>query len=352
MTGKRLHMDILFAGCYGTKETRHGMIHTIELDETTGRMRKIWSLDHSVNPSFLAFHGNRLYAVNETDKERDSRVDGYLIQPNGTLTFLGGTPVPGTAVCHVSVFPDGRALALSSYGSGILSVCSLDAKGIPLGVSLTFRHKGHGPVIARQAGPHTHSSMFDRTGRTLFAADLGCDVLFRYCRDTDDALVATGKIPVPAGEGPRHMAFHPDNTFLYVVGEVGCHLMTYSFDELKEEMTLRGLSPLAEKREGSTAADIHLSSDGKWLWTTTRGEDTISTFSLEDPSKPRLVSRQSSGGSGPRNFCISSSGQYLLVANMGDGSLVSFRIEPGNELVETDRLPLPGVAFIGPFRHD
>lgn len=341
-------MAIFFGGCYGTDAREPGRIHTIFMDEKTGRLKEVSVCRDSEDPSYLAIQENLLYAVRE--RKTDSRLDAYRIAKDGSLVLLNSVSVPGSFVCHVGVFPDKKAVSATSYGSGIVSCCPVAKDGSLGPVSQTFRHKGNGPVVERQAGPHAHSSIFDPTGRFLLVADLGCDALFVYGCDENDCITPHGKIVVPPGEGPRHMVFHPTAPLLYVVGEVGNHLMSYRFDAKTGSATLLGLQPLSEGMEGSTAADVHVSKDGAWLWTSTRGENTISTFALENPASPRLVHRQASGGKGPRNFCVSESEKYLLVANMDSGTLSCFSLCDGMLQNECDKMSLPHIAFVGQWK--
>ena len=172
----------------------------------------------SENPSFLAFHpgGRFLYAVNEVPSfggRPTGAVSAFAVDPStGNLAFLNRQPSEGADPCHLVVHADGRSLVVANYSGGSVPVLPLDADGRLRPAARVRRLTGSGPNAARQQSPHAHGVFFDPSGTFLLTADLGSDriVVERF---EGAAGSLSGDVPdgaaLPAGAGPRHVAFAP-----------------------------------------------------------------------------------------------------------------------------------------------
>ncbi|UWX55105.1 lactonase family protein [Maribacter litopenaei] len=191
---------------------------------------------------------------------------------------------------------------------------------------------------------HAHSAAFTKDG--LFIADLGLDAVKRF--SLMDGKIEPNEQPsldLPEGAGPRHFTFGQDGKFLYTINELNS---TISVFERKGSnyINKEAHSTLEEGFSGeSYCADIHLSSDGRFLYGSNRGEQTIVIFEVDTTSGSlNLVGRESVRGDWPRNFTIDPSGKYLLVANQKSSNIVVFKRnqEQGTlEFLEEMALPNP-----------
>ncbi|MGQ9648787.1 MAG: lactonase family protein, partial [Phycisphaerae bacterium] len=309
-----------------------------ELDTRSGELKSLGLAAEVASPSFLALHpkGRFLYAVgelNEFQGKKAGAVSALAIDAQtGKLTLLNQQPSGGQGPCHVTVDPTGKWVLTANYTTGTVAALPIDNEGRVGEPISIIQHIGSGPNAKRQQGPHAHSINLDPAGRFAFAADLGADKVFIYRFTADEGLQAANDPPfaqIAPGSGPRHFAFHPTGRFAYVINELASTITAFSYDAarggLKELQTISTL-PAGFAGENFTA-DIHVHPNGRFLYGSNRGHDSIAIFSI-DPNSGCLTARghEPTGGQWPRNFAIEPSGRWLLAANQKSNNVVEFAI--------------------------
>lgn len=221
-------------------------------------------------------------------------------------------------------------MANSNYTDAGISVFAINADGSLNPHHQLLQFKDSSIVKGRQDEAHLHSTNFSPDGKFLFGHDLGGDKIRRFkITDTKSSisLKSSGDIKAKPGSGPRHFTFHPNGKFGYGLAELSGKVTAYSY--AKGHLSLiEDYASYAIKQDIYRAADIHISPDGKFLYASNRRpvEDSISIFSIDQESgKLSLVGHEPTYGKHPRNFCISPSGQFLLVANQFSGNVVLFK---------------------------
>jgi 6-phosphogluconolactonase len=318
----------LFIGTYTSGQSEGIYVYTF--DPATGQLAPHSKATDILNPSFLALSPNRkfLYAVSESAP--DSRVYSFALDAEaGTLTSLNYQPSGGGGPCHVTVDKTGRWVLVGNYGGGNLSVLPVGADGRLAAPVQTVQHSGKGANASRQEKPHVHQVPLAANNRDLFVPDLGIDQLVAYKFDEKSGrLNATPQLSVALspGGGPRHLTFHPDKKFAYVIQELSGTItaLTYQLGKLAPIQIISAMPPGAT--EDPAGADIHVSPDGRFLYASLRGNNTLAIFAI-DPKTGRLTYRQSvsTGGKHPRNFTLDPSGRFVLVANRDSNSITVFR---------------------------
>ena len=268
------------------------------------------------NPSFLVAHprGDVVYAVSEVDDYQATStgaISALFVQANGQLTEMNRQPSMGADPCHITVSDDASFLVVSNYSGGTLTTFPLDEDGhLENFISLT-QHTGSGPLQERQNCAHIHSSYLVAKEQALLVADLGSDQLVKYQISSLGQISTEVRQTLAAspGAGPRLMALHGDH--VYLLNELNNSITVHRISDLKVEQTCSTLP--AECTTTSIAAHIEISRDGKFLYASNRGHDSISVFSLEG----ELILKQNipTGGEHPRHFSLSPSGEELYVAN-------------------------------------
>jgi 6-phosphogluconolactonase len=342
-------------------------IYVYAMDPRTGELSQLSSVAGVKNPSFLALHpsGRFLYSVSEvaeSDGKPGGGVSAFAVDAGaGSLTALNDTSSRGQGPCHVSVEETGRYVLAANYGSGSVAMVPIAEDGRLEAASDFVQHEGSSVDPRRQQGPHAHSITVGPGNRCAFAADLGLDRVMIYRLDLERGKLVPNDPPwgaVSPGQGPRHFAFHPTQAFGYVINEMGNTVTAYTHDPSTDGLTeLQMISTLPDGySETSHCADIHISSDGRFLYGSNRGHDSIAVFGIDAASgRLEALGHTPTGGRNPRNFAIDPSGQFLLAANQDTDNIVVFRIDPASgRLTQTGtevRVPkpvcikfLPGVA--------
>jgi 6-phosphogluconolactonase len=203
-----------------------------------------------------------------------------------------------------------------------------------VGTPVTSRaHSGSGPNAQRQDRSHAHCIRTTPDNRHVVVADLGIDKLVTYRFDGNFGELTPGEVSyldLPPGSGPRHFVFHPSARFAYVINELEASITTLSFDQFSGSFQLLDVVPTlpADYREVSECADLQISTDGRFLYGSNRGHNSIAIHAVnQSTGRLMLVGHQSTLGETPRNFAIDPSGRYLVVANQNGDSLIVFRID-------------------------
>jgi 6-phosphogluconolactonase len=345
--------SLLFVSGYG-KADRPG-IHAFVFDETNGTLTPHGSFGGITNPSFIVIHPNQrwLYAVSETGINSDGKFgevwafrferDPFTIEAINHQTTRGDWP------CHLRIDATGNWIIATNYGTGNAAIYRILTDG-SLGDMTDFvQHQGRGPNTARQEGPHAHSSIFTPDNRFVIVADLGIDQLVFYEFDsTNGKLSRRGSVHSQPGAGPRHLVFHPNGKWFYAANELSSTVSFYEYDEQGVLTEKQSLSTIPSDSPENIGADIHLSADGKRLYVSNRGHNSIAAFEVKDDGTLSLHSISSSGGNWPRNFAISPDGKFMLVANQYSNEISVLPILDGKEALGTpvSRITMNGVSCI------
>jgi 6-phosphogluconolactonase len=327
---------LVYIGTY-TGNTSKG-IYAFRFDETSGALKMLGLAAETKSPSFLAVSPNRkfLYAVNEISSfegEKAGSVTAFSIDAqSGKLTPLNAKSSKGDGPCHLAVDATGRFAAVANYGGGNFSLLPIGADG-RLGDSVAIlANGGSGPNKERQEGPHAHAVVFDARNRYLLGADLGLDRVFIYKFDpTTGALGANdpSSVQLAPGAGPRHVAFHPTLPLAFAINELTSTITSLSWDPATGRLAAAGSVsslPAGYSGENSTA-EIAVHPNGRFLYGSNRGHDSIAVFTIGPMGTLTLVEHESTRGQTPRNFAIDPTGKWLIAANQKSNSLAVFSID-------------------------
>src|SRR6266576_4103272 len=349
LTEARTDPDLLYIGTYTES------IYLVRMDRRSGELVRVGSVNAGANPSFLIIHptGRVLYAVNEL--EPTGIVSAFAIESGaGGLTRLNEQASGGGAPCYVSVERTGRALLVANYAGGSVALLPIEPSGA-LAPAHVVQHTGKGPNAERQEAPHAHCILPDPSNRFALAADLGADRVFVYRLDLDGKAlrhIEEGDAVMRPGAGPRHLAFHPTLPLVFVANELDSTVATLRFDAEHGALSLldaRSTVPAGWTGGTNYPADIHVAPNGRTLYVSNRGHNSIAVFSVaESTGALALEQVVSTEGDWPRNFSLDPSGRWLLVANQRSDSIIVFgRDEPSGKLTPTpQRIALPSPVCV------
>lgn len=328
--------NILYVGSYGTP--KEATIHVCKFDEKTGELTVIQQVSGLENASYLTLNpnGEKLYAASETAETGDTAggsVAAYEIdQATGLLSAAGNRQLTyGAHPCYISTDLAGQVLLAANYSGGNVALLPFTAEGLLEEASSVQQHEGAlGSNAARQEAPHAHC-IVPLGSAYVCAVDLGIDaiVIYRY-DDEQRALISHGMSKVHRGAGPRHLIFHPNLNYGYVMNELDSTVTQLNVDAAKGIlMPNQTISSLPAGYDGyNDSADIHLGTSGRYLYCSNRGHNSIAVFEVDqDNGQLTLIQHIACGGDSPRNFVITPSGGHLLVAHQKTGNITVFTVD-------------------------
>ena len=322
-----------YTGCYTSAEryARGDGIHAFRVDPSSGAWTHTQRLDGLVNPSFLAVSRNQrfLYSVHGDE----SYATAYAIDAGtGPLTVLNRAGTGGRNGVHLALDRAGRFLVVANYSTGSVGVLPVQPDGrLGDAVHVVSLPGTPGPHRVEQAAAHPHQIVFDPSGKFVLVPDKGLDRIFVFVFDASSGKLtptAQGSVAARTGSGPRHAVFHPRLTVLWVLNEIGNTVATYQCEAERGHLRpVQILPSLPSDYTGeNTASEIAVSADGRFVYCSNRGHDSIALFAA-DPATGLLsyAGCTPSQGRTPRFFTLDPSGRFLYVANEQSDTIVPFR---------------------------
>lgn len=333
MAGTVMATEPFFIGTY-TGGASKG-IYRSALNENDGSLEPPVLVAELTNPSFLTIHPalSVLYAVSEVGKADapNRQLVAYKIGDDFSLSEIGAIGLDADAPCYVATNPSGTFVFVANYGSGNIAAIALNSDGSLGQIVSRVQHTGSSINPSRQQGPHAHCILTDPSEQFVCAVDLGLDKVLVYRQDaqTGKLLPTDSPLNVEAGNGPRHLAFHPSGKLAFVIHELSSKLSSYRWDETAGTFTeIATVSTLPDAFDGkNSTAEVLVHPNGKFVFGSNRGHDSIATFRIDDSGKLESLGHTPSGGKTPRNFRIDPTGNFLLAENQQSDSIHSSRID-------------------------
>lgn len=313
----------------GTQDkTQSASISLGELDLSTGKIILKDSFKTDPGPGYVSISPNKknLYAVTS-----DNKISAFAIGPDQKLTYLNSQPSEGLNPCHVSVDPSGKMAFASNYTGGSFTAYTLAGDGKINPPTYSQQFTGKGPNEKRQEKPHAHFTSATPNGKYVYTVDLGTDHIMNYVVNTQ-----TGELkPNPAqpvfnakpGSGPRHFAVSASGKYLYLLNELDLTLTACSISDAGVITPIAAYETIPpDFKEPSTSAAVHLHPNGKFVYTSNRGHNSVSAFMIKPNGELEKVDEVTKAIKTPRDFNIDPTGKYMIVANQDKNNLVVYEI--------------------------
>lgn len=340
-------------------------IHVFKLNLNTGALTAGQRVEADGAGSFLApsADGRFLYSLAKPGAAAFS-----IDQATGDITHMNSVKCDIGGGAHISTTSEGNAgmVLTAAYGSGGVNVVRIgrDGKLLEVQPGASKQHQGGSNVYQPARGneqemAHPHSCFIDPSGKWALVSDLGQDKVYVYAINIGSGqLTEHAVINTAPGAGPRHMCFHPSGQLVYGINELDCTVNLYQFlgtrsDAQKGKVLgniLQTISTLPDgynNRDHSNAkgadgkpasgpnrpdqtnatADIGITPDGRFLYGSNRGHDSLVCYSVADDGRLTLKGFTHVRGTHPRGFTIHPSGRWLLVANQDSGNVVVFKLD-------------------------
>ncbi len=348
---------LAYVGTYSSPQGPEGSsgngqgIYLFEMNPSTGALKQQEFFPDTSNPSWLAFNSaaTRLYAANETATYQGANsgsVSAFSIERrSGHLEILNRMSSGGAGPTHLSVHPSGRYVLVANYEAGSVAVLPIlpggqlgpatdvkEAKGTPGPEHATSAPAG-GFAVSGHDRPHAHMIQADSSGRYVLASDLALDRIFIWKFDLERGTLSANNpayVALPAGDGPRHFAFHPNGRWLYSLQEEGSTLVVFDYDSIGGRLSPRQTVSTLPKEFGGTnfPSGILVSPGGKYVYAANRLHNSIAVFSIGEAGFLKLLGVEWTRGDYPRSINIDPTGNFLCSCNQRSDAITTFRINP------------------------
>ena len=327
-------------------------IHLFEVDRATGAMTPWGVHEMGTSPSALLFNAakTRLYSSGETERigaDEAGSVSAFAVDlRDGTLKPLNSVASGGKGPTHLAMHPSGKFVFVANYFGGSVAVLPVLADGSLGAASDVKKDAGTaGPRKAASAPPgsfaisghdqaHAHMIESDPAGRFVLHVDLGIDCIFIWKFDVTKGVLTPSdppSVPFPAGDGPRHFAFHPNGRWLYSIQEEGSTIVLLDYDSAKGRLAPRRrgtYSTLPPGFAGSNfCSEILVSGDGRFVYAGNRLHDSIAIFAIGENGALKYVGEEWTRGDYPRSFAFDPDGAFLFCCNQRADHVAVFRVD-------------------------
>lgn len=301
-----------------------------ELNLSTGQITLIDTINKSIAPGYVAISPDKrkLYAISSANS-----VAAYAIEPDRKLKFLNSEPSEGVGPCHVSVHPTGKMAFVSNYGGGSFTAYNILEDGKLSAPVYKEQYSGTGPNTKRQEKAHAHFATATPDGRYVYVTDLGSDKIMNYSVDANAGkLTPNAAQPFfsgKSGAGPRHLIIHPSGKRLFLLNELEATVTSCSIDKKGKITAIKTYPTIPADYSGptNTSAAIHLHPNGKFVYVSNRGHNSISAFKIQGNGELEMVDQQTKSIATPRDFNIDPTGKFLIVANQASDNLVVYDVD-------------------------
>lgn len=255
--------------------------------------------------------------------------DGALVafkrNESNEIIQSGIVSAEGAPPCYVSYDKVRSFVYTANYHKGEVSVFKTDKEG-HLTLLDTVKHSGSS-IHENQKIPHAHYFDLSPDGRYVIACDLGTDAVYTYSVDNNGQLSEVNCLDVTPGTGPRHLVFHPNQKTAYLFGELSSEIITLHYDLNTGVFTPVQTTPTipTEHISFNGGAAIRISQDGKFVYASNRGHDSIAVFKVSSKDQLlKLVEIVHSEGKIPRDFDLDPTGKFVVVAHQDSDNLTLF----------------------------
>jgi 6-phosphogluconolactonase len=335
-----------YIGTYTKGDSEGIYSFTLDSDEKTIVDVKVAArLD---NPTYLTISSNNRYLYSVVKEGEQGGLSAFSINDNGELTEINSQFSEGSSPCHVSVDTKNKYAFSANYHKGTVESYLLDQVdgSVQPAVSI-FKHEGSGPD-PRQEKAHTHYAGLTPDEKYLAAVELGIDALITYKVNDNGTLEKVNQLPIKAGSGPRHLAFHPNGKYAYIMTEFSSEVIALNYHPENGHFTeIQYISTLPEDfKENNQGSAIHLSADGRFVYAGNRGHNSIALFQInQDSGELSFVEHTSTEGDWPRDFEIDPSEKFIVASNQESSNIVLYSRDEGTgklTLLKSDiKVPYP-----------
>lgn len=315
-----------FVGTYTKGESKG--IYSFTLDPQAGQITNIRVAAEVDSPTYLTISKDNGFLYSVAKEGETGGIAAFAINNGlGELTPLNTQMLPGSPPCHVSVHDNAGIVFSTNYHKGEVVSYLIEKESGKISPPISIiKHEGSGPD-PRQEKAHTHFAGVTPDGKFIAVCELGADQLFTYQVAEDGKLTEVSRLAIRPGSGPRHLTFHPNRRFAYIMTEFSSEVIALKYDEENGSFSvIQTISTIPEDfTENNQGSAIHISNDGRFVYAGNRGLNSIAVFGVDtETGKLELVQRISTEGDWPRDFCLDPSENFIVASNQNSSNLVLY----------------------------
>lgn len=315
-------MEKILLGTY-TRGASKG-IYTIELDTDKEELRNLTLVAQENSPTYLAqSKAKNLYNVTAVDQA------GGVAAYDSHYHLLNTVTESGAPLCYLAVDEKRQLVYGANYHKGEVNVYQILADGSLEAADSLYHDEACGP---HENQDHAHAHYADLTpDQRLAVCDLGTDRVYTYDVSTTGKLNQVAVYTAPAGTGPRHLVFHPNGHYAYLFGELDSTATVLSYNAADGNFSqVQKVSTLpADYHDFNGGAAIRISKDGKFLYLSNRGHNSITVFAVSEPGDQlTFVQNIASQGDFPRDFNLNADDRFLVCGHQNSDNLTLFERNP------------------------
>ncbi|SFM02043.1 6-phosphogluconolactonase [Gracilibacillus orientalis] len=317
-----------YIGSYTKKESQG--VYRFTLDTVEKKLSNIEVAANLDNPTYLTVSNDNQYVYAVSKEGNHGGVTAFNItDESGALEKINSQATEGSAPCHVSVDRKNNVVVTANFHTKQVETYEINEDG-SIQSPKAVEQEGNGPH-ERQEKPHLHFAGFTPDEQYVVVVDLGSDTITTY-RPEGDVLQEVSVLTLKPGSGPRHIAFHPDGQYAYVMTELSNEVVVLKYHEKEGTFEeVQYISTLPEDfTENSQGSAIHLSSDGKFVYAGNRGHNSIAIYRINEDYTVGFVEWTHTEGDWPRDFVLDPTEQFIVAANQETGTLVLFERDQEN----------------------
>jgi 6-phosphogluconolactonase len=313
-----------YVGTY-TKADSKG-VYQFTLDTEKKEITDVKLAAELSNPTYITVSDDNknLYAV--AKEGENGGVTAFALESeSGQLTKLNSHTTAGSPPCHVSVNHQKSIVVTANYHTTKIESYLTNEDGSLNPVTTVIEHEGSGPH-ERQEKPHMHFAGFTPDEKYVVAIDLGSDRILTYHVNGGELEIAQVYTARP-GSGPRHITFHPNKRYAYVMTELSSEVLVLHYDDKDGSFTnQQSISTIPDDfNETNDGSAIHISSDGLFVYAGNRGHNSIAVYKVDqDNGQLTFIEWTSTEGDWPRDFVLDPSEAFLVATNQNSNTMTLF----------------------------
>jgi len=312
----------LLLGSY-TRRVSDG-IYSVDLNTDTEKLENVSLLAEIGSPTYLDTNDDQSVIYSVINEDDQGGLVSLVKNDDSEYERKAIVAEEGAAPCYVAYDSNRELVYTANYHKGEIAVHKTDAEG-HLELTSVATHSGSS-VHENQDAPHAHYSNVTPDDKYLVACDLGTDEVYTYEVSDEGSLEEVARLKVAPGTGPRHIAFHPTLDVAYLFGELSSDVLVLDYNADTGEFAVsQTISTIPDDHTSfNGGAAIRISSDGKFVYASNRGHDSLAVYSTEDDGKLTLEDYTKTEGEKPRDFNFDPSEKYVIVGHRDTDNLSLF----------------------------